>query len=166
MPSEQPIASSTDDSITPEVINEKEQRNPTATQEPASVEHEQEAWNSSTINIYRYIQALFAFIVLGVHDGSIGALIPYVRIIKTLFPLISILTSHSSRNTTKSPTPSSHASSSPLSPGTPSPPSSSTKSMCTSDNSASRSVLQSAKSLPTPSPVSRLPGPSSLSSSS
>lgn len=79
MRSKEPIASSTDDSVTSEVVHEKEKENPTATEESAPVEQEQESWNSSRINIYRYIQVLLAFIVLGIHDGSIGALIPYVR---------------------------------------------------------------------------------------
>ena len=80
---EEAIPSSADDSRTPEITIEKEKIGPTSTQ--ASVpeqehdnEHEQEAWNSSRINIYRYIQVLLAFVVLGIHDGSIGALIPYV----------------------------------------------------------------------------------------
>lgn len=78
MRSEEPFASSTDYSVTPEVVNEKEKEKPTAAEDSAPVEQEQESWNSSRINIYRYIQVLLAFIVLGVHDGSIGALIPYV----------------------------------------------------------------------------------------
>lgn len=74
---EEPIASSTGDIRAPEIIDEKEKVDLTSTQ--ASVpEHEQEAWNSSRINMYRYIQVLLAFTVLGIHDGSIGALIPYV----------------------------------------------------------------------------------------
>lgn len=74
---EEPIASFTDDNRAPEIIDEKEKVDQTSTQVPVP-EHEQEAWNSSRINIYRYIQVLLAFIVLGIHDGSIGALIPYV----------------------------------------------------------------------------------------
>lgn len=81
---EEPIASSIDDNRAPEIIDEKEKVDLTSTQ--ASVpeqEQEQEAWNSSRINIYRYIQVLLAFIVLGIHDGSIGALIPYVGPLST-----------------------------------------------------------------------------------
>ena len=84
MREEGPIASSTDDSINPEDMNEKEKESPTTSEESAPVEHEQECWNSSRTNIYRYIQVLLAFTILGMHDGSIGALIPYVSSCFTL----------------------------------------------------------------------------------
>lgn len=132
--SEEPIASSTDDNRAPEIIDEKGRVDLTSTQAPVP-EHEQEAWNSSRINIYRYVQVLLAFIVLGIHDGSIGALIPYVG---SSFRLQnSILTLRSLRRTTIFHTPSSPACSSPRSPATLSPLSSSTGSTSTSGNSAS-----------------------------
>lgn len=56
-------------------LNEKE----TAVAVPQQIPHEevQERWNSSTTNILRYLEVLLAFVVMGINDASVGALIPY-----------------------------------------------------------------------------------------
>ncbi len=35
-----------------------------------------EKWNSPTINIYRYLAALFSFIILGMNDAAFGVCLP------------------------------------------------------------------------------------------
>lgn len=44
-------------------------------------EDEQENWNSSKTNIYRYASIHLTFFTLGMNDACIGALIPYVSIL-------------------------------------------------------------------------------------
>jgi len=39
---------------------------------------EQQRWNESPSNIFRFLSCIFAFILLGMSDAVIGALIPYV----------------------------------------------------------------------------------------
>ncbi|OBT65613.1 hypothetical protein VE03_05596 [Pseudogymnoascus sp. 23342-1-I1] len=38
-----------------------------------------ERWNSSSTNVARYLQTLLAFLVMGVSDASLGALLPYIE---------------------------------------------------------------------------------------
>ncbi|PQE21758.1 hypothetical protein CJF30_00010586 [Rutstroemia sp. NJR-2017a BBW] len=38
-----------------------------------------ERWNEPRINLYRYLSALYSFIVLGMNDAAYGALIPYLE---------------------------------------------------------------------------------------
>ena len=40
-----------------------------------------EQWNSSRVNIYRYLSIIFSFIILGMNDSVYGALIPYVEMV-------------------------------------------------------------------------------------
>jgi len=60
----------TEGSIAPAMINEKQ--GPTAISQQISQDHVQEKWNSSTINIFRYLESLVAFVIMGVNDASLG----------------------------------------------------------------------------------------------
>ena len=39
---------------------------------------ERQRWNESGTNIYRFLSTIYSFILLGMSDAVIGALIPYV----------------------------------------------------------------------------------------
>ncbi len=39
-----------------------------------------EKWNEPRANAARYMTTLYSFIVIGMNDGAIGALIPYVSV--------------------------------------------------------------------------------------
>lgn len=60
----------TEGSIAPAMTSEKQ--SVTAISQQISQDHVQERWNSSTINIFRYLETLVAFVVMGVNDASLG----------------------------------------------------------------------------------------------
>jgi hypothetical protein len=43
------------------------------------VDIKQQRWNESPTNIFRYFTTIYNFILLGMSDAVIGALLPYVR---------------------------------------------------------------------------------------
>ncbi|KAK6587052.1 hypothetical protein PZA11_000342 [Diplocarpon coronariae] len=47
--------------------------------EPQHVNYRLERWNQPKINAYRYLSALFTFVIMGMNDAAIGALIPYLE---------------------------------------------------------------------------------------
>lgn len=63
-----------EDGIAPAVINEKQ--GPEAIQQEISQDNVHERWNSSTINIFRYLETLVAFTIMGINDGSLGVSAP------------------------------------------------------------------------------------------
>jgi hypothetical protein len=60
----------TEGSIAPAMTSEKQ--SVTAISQQISQDHVQERWNSSTINIFRYLETLVAFVVMGINDASLG----------------------------------------------------------------------------------------------
>lgn len=54
----------------------------TATDEEAATPpaERKQKWNESGTNIYRYLSTIYSFVLLGMTDAVIGALLPYVRI--------------------------------------------------------------------------------------
>jgi len=65
-----PVPPTEDSSIAQEVINEKEICTVIPQQIPQDLIHER--WNSSTTNVFRYLETLVAFVIMGVNDASIG----------------------------------------------------------------------------------------------
>jgi hypothetical protein len=73
-----------------------------------------EKWNEPRINMWRVFGTMFSFIIMGMNDGAIGALIPYVNSGPLPFlPIQPQLTSPRSNPTITYPTQSSPSSSSP-----------------------------------------------------
>lgn len=47
---------------------------------PPAADVEQQRWNESRINMFRYFTTIYNFILLGMSDAVIGALLPYARL--------------------------------------------------------------------------------------
>jgi hypothetical protein len=50
----------------------------TLEQTPNVGDSDQERWNGSRTNILRFVTVNTSFLIMGMHDACIGALIPYV----------------------------------------------------------------------------------------
>ncbi|KAK3946269.1 major facilitator superfamily domain-containing protein [Diplogelasinospora grovesii] len=46
---------------------------------PAQAGPQQQKWNEPRVNIFRFCTTLYSFILMGMNDGAIGALIPYIE---------------------------------------------------------------------------------------
>lgn len=47
---------------------------------PPPADVEQQRWNESPTNMFRYFSTIYNFILLGMSDAVIGALLPYARL--------------------------------------------------------------------------------------
>ncbi|KAL2116928.1 hypothetical protein VTJ04DRAFT_9096 [Mycothermus thermophilus] len=61
----------------PEKTTDDESGTPSPTSPPAAGELQR--WNESTVNILRFIGTLYTFILMGMTDAAIGALLPYIE---------------------------------------------------------------------------------------
>ncbi|KAK1761291.1 major facilitator superfamily domain-containing protein [Echria macrotheca] len=66
--------------------------NATDEEAPASPTDNKQRWNDTPINIYRFLSTIFSFILLGMTDAVIGALIPYIETYYQIsYTLVSLL---------------------------------------------------------------------------
>ncbi|KAL0940275.1 major facilitator superfamily transporter [Colletotrichum truncatum] len=71
----------------PMEANEKQDVNSSQTEEPPL-----EKWNETRTNAFRYLVTLYSFIVMGMNDGAIGALLPYIETYyKISYTIVSLL---------------------------------------------------------------------------
>lgn len=68
-----------DESIIPARDPEKVDLSEETTDEEASVPPLQQRWNQSATNIFRFLGTIYAFILMGMTDGAVGALLPYIE---------------------------------------------------------------------------------------
>lgn len=69
-----------DEDMDTTLVNEVDEKGIAAiAHEPKPDDDEQERWNESTIMILRYLQTLAAFLIMGMNDASVGALLPYIQ---------------------------------------------------------------------------------------
>ena len=57
-------------------------------QPPSNAVEALQRWNSPKINMWRVFATFWSFFMLGMNDGSYGALVPYVRFPALLFHLM------------------------------------------------------------------------------
>ncbi|KAH6621185.1 hypothetical protein B0J18DRAFT_219772 [Chaetomium sp. MPI-SDFR-AT-0129] len=71
--------------VTPEDVTEEESGPPSPPVEQL------QRWNESPINRFRYLTTNYCFALMGMTDGSLGALLPYVRVSTNLLSRPSCL---------------------------------------------------------------------------